>query len=88
MRVTDMTHFDGTAELDPTKHRALFRLIDHLAAIVKAGCLATAEQTVPSAIQCNKRPKGRSCPSYIEIQRTDVPPLRWQCSWCEDAGLT
>jgi hypothetical protein len=24
----------------------------------------------------------------IEIQRTDVPPLRWQCSWCEDAGLT
>ncbi len=83
-----MTHFDGTAELDPTKHRALFRLIDHLGAIVKAGCLAPAQQTVPSAIQCNKRPKGRSCPGYIEIQRTDVPPLRWQCSWCEDAGLT
>jgi len=88
MGVTDMTHFDRTAELDPTKHRALFRLMDHLGAIVKAGC-APAEQTVPSAIQCNKRPKGRSCPGYMEIQRTDVPPqLRWQCSRCEDAGLT
>jgi hypothetical protein len=84
-----MTHFDGTAELDPTKHRAHFRLIDHLGAIVKAGRLASAGQTVPSAILSNKRPRGSSCPGYIEIQRTDVPPqLRWQCSWCEDAGLT
>jgi hypothetical protein len=28
----------------------------------------------------NMRPKSRSCPGNIEIQRTDVPPqLRWQC---------
>jgi hypothetical protein len=70
----------GPPNSTPTKHRAPFRLIDHLGAIVKAGCLAPAEQTVRSAIQCNMRPKGRSCPGNIEIQRTDVPPqLRWQC---------
>jgi len=60
----------------------------HFDGTAELGCLAPAEQTVPRTIQCNKRPKGRSCPGYIEIQRTDVPPLRWQCSWCEDAGLT
>jgi hypothetical protein len=89
MRVTDMTHFDGIADLDPEENRPLFRLVDHLGSMVKAGCVAPPGETVASAIRCNRRPKGRSCPGYIEIHRVDVPPqLRWQCSWCEDAGVT
>jgi len=57
-----MSHFDGTAELDPTKHRALFRLIEHLGAIVKAGCLAPAEQTVPQRDPVQHAPEGQVVP--------------------------
>ena len=50
-----MTHFDGVAELDPYQNRPLFRLLDHLGAIVKAGCLAPPPSYSASEARLGKR---------------------------------
>ena len=86
--VTDMTHYDGIAELDPDKHRPLFRLVDHLGAIVKAGCLAPAGETVATGIACMRRPRNHPCLGFMLIHRVDVPSkLEWRCPQCGDEGV-
>ncbi len=86
--VTDMTHYDGIASLDPDEHRPLFRLVGQLGAIVRAGSLAPAGETVTTAIGCMRRPRRRACVGFIVVHRMDVPSeLRWLCPECRDEGV-
>lgn len=82
--VTDLTHYDRVHSLDPKEHRRLFRLVDKLGAIVKAGTVGRAGQVVATGLECDRR----GCPGFIVLDRKEVPPeITWSCPGCRDAGV-
>src|SRR5207245_1513573 len=65
-----------------------FQLVDQLGAIVKAGTVAPAGETVATGIACVRRRRQRPCPGFILVNRVDVPmELQWLCPECRDEGV-
>jgi hypothetical protein len=84
--VTDLQHYLDLPEDTPGPAR---RLAEHLSNIVRAATAGDAGTAWQTALPCSRRPANRACPGRMVVLRTEPgTPIRWQCSACDDAGVT